>query len=194
MRLRGDCKRVACRVCVICCMRCMVRRVCRQDSENMRNSEALANLKLALETFHAEQSAAADAQHALLQRELAAANVRKPTLPKAPNPFWGPKARPNRPLAGALLLRNRAKRRRSPPRPPPSVDADGCCRAAVRTLLGSLNLHRSLCVRHCAARRRMRTLGCRRSSRRRRHIRRVPMTPRRTRRCAPMRPCYMVCR
>jgi hypothetical protein len=64
----------------------MVRRVCRQDSENMRNSEALANLKLALETFHAEQSAAADAQHALLQRELAAANVRKPTRP---NPSGG---------------------------------------------------------------------------------------------------------
>jgi hypothetical protein len=53
--------------------------VARQDSENMRNSEALTNLKLALETFHAEQSAAADAQHALLQRELAAANVRTAT-------------------------------------------------------------------------------------------------------------------
>ena len=58
---------------------CHAMAVARQDSENMRNSEALTNLKLALETFHAEQSAAADAQHALLQRELAAANVRTAT-------------------------------------------------------------------------------------------------------------------
>lgn len=61
---------------------CHAMAVAWQDSENMRNSEALTNLKLALETFHAEQSAAADAQHALLQRELAAANVRRGAPPQ----------------------------------------------------------------------------------------------------------------